>query len=526
MQSAYRFVFVVSKKIHKYTGLVFLLYFLMMGITGVLINHPSLLRGITVPAVLLPDVYRYTDWNRFSFREAVFSKTAKNPSTLYLAGKAGVFKILNGGQSFKRMSDGLPASAYNMDTRALLLVEEDDGDLLFAGTRSGLYVCDPAKGNWRAVENKDLQQEEIIDLVQAGNRIYAFTAYGGYLAYTGQAVPSFHKITLLSVDSGPDRVAMFRFLLKLHDGSVLGLPGKLFMDIVGLILLFLSISSLYIWFIPWSRKKYKIRRKPRYFGFFHKYHLKLGIYSALFLVIIALTGMFVRPPLMISIINVQVPAWLYPKSGDDNWHLKIHKAVYLEDEDALLLATKKGFFKAPADLSKPFEKQEIKVPVHGMGTVVLEPLHDNRLLVGSFSGLYVWDRQKQQGRDMQGHPLPAGRNIGRILYGGMASGAAVYDGQPLFWADYGNGIQILNSKVIPDLPMPHDIKNTGISLWHFLFECHNGRIFRPILGKYTWLVVPLGGLFLLLSVLTGSYDWFFRKVLVRKRNKTYLRERG
>jgi hypothetical protein len=154
------------------------------------------------------------------------------------------------------------------------------------------------------------------------------------------------------------------------------------------------------------------------------------------------------------------------------------------------------------------------------------PLHDNRLLVGSFSGLYIWDRQKQQGRDLLGNPLPAGHNIGRIRSGWMASGAAVYDGQPLFWADYRKGIQILNSKMIPGLPMPHDVENSGISLWHFLFECHNGRIFRPILGKYTWLVVPLGGLFLLVSVLTGSYDWFFRKVLVRKRNRTDFRERG
>lgn len=44
-----------------------------------------------------------------------------------------------------------------------------------------------------------------------------------------------------------------------------------------------------------------------------------------------------------------------------------------------------------------------------------------------------------------------------------------------------------------------------------LFELHNGRIFEPILGKYTWLIVPLGGFFLLITVLTGTYDWLHRK---------------
>jgi len=523
MQRIYRFVFAISKAIHKYTGLVFLLYFLFIGITGVLINHPSLLRGITVPSALLPDAYRYTDWNRMALREAVFSKT--DPDTLYLAGKAGVFRSFDGGKTFAGMLDGLPTGAWNRDARALLLLERNNTDLLIAGTRSGLYFCDPDEGIWQGTENKNLQQHEIIDLVLADNLIYAFTEYDGYVASADKDVPHFKKVNLSSVEPAPDRVAMFRFLLKLHDGSILGLPGKLFVDGVGLFLLFLSVSALYIWYVPWSRKKVRFRSKPRYFQFFHKYHLKFGIYSALFLVIIALTGIFIRPPFLLSIIKVQVPAWLYPNPGSVDWHAKIQKAVYLQDEDALLLATKNGFFKSPADLSKPFEKQSIKVPVHGMGAFVLEPLRNSRLLIGSFSGIYVWDIQKKLGLDMNGKLLPStGRKRG-VRGGGMAVGAAVLNGEPLFWADYRKGVQMLENSKLSDLPMLKDIENTGMSLWHFLFECHNGRIFRGILGEYTWLFVPLGGIILLLSALTGSYDWLFRKVLVRNRGRNTFRKR-
>ena len=516
MQNLYRFVFVISKATHKYTGLVFLLYFLLMGITGVLINHPSLLRGITVPAALVPDIYHYTNWNRMALREAVFSKRDTTAQTFYIAGKAGIFKSVNGGKSFDEMSDGLPTGAYNQDTRALLLVEKHNSEILLAGTRSGLYFCDPDNRKWQAVADKELQKEEIIDLVQAGNRIYAFTAYNGYLANADQTELTFNKIPLLSSEPASNKVALFRFLLKLHDGSVLGFPGKLFVDAIGVILLFLSLSALYIWYIPWSRKKFRNRPKPRFFKFFHKYHLKFGIYSAFFLLIIALTGIFVRPPLLISIIKVEIPSWLYPQYGDGNWQSKIQKAIYLEDENSLLLATKNGFYKSPADLSRPFSKEEIKVPVHGMGAFVLEPLENSRLLVGSFSGIYVWDRIKEQGLDLQGGPLPPGRK-GRIKPGAMAAGVVVQDGQPLFWAEYRKGIQILNNNKIQALQMPKSIEKSGMSLWHFLFECHNGRIFRPLLGKYTWLFVPLGGIILVLSVFTGSYDWLFRRVLARKK---------
>ncbi|HID38946.1 MAG TPA: hypothetical protein EYP36_05475 [Calditrichaeota bacterium] len=99
----------------------------------------------------------------------------------------------------------------------------------------------------------------------------------------------------------------------------------------------------------------------------------------------------------------------------------------------------------------------------------------------------------------------------------MAAGVVVQDGQPLFWAEYRKGIQILNNNKIQALQMPKSIEKSGMSLWHFLFECHNGRIFRPLLGKYTWLFVPLGGIILVLSVFTGSYDWLFRRVLARKK---------
>ena len=154
-----------------------------------------------------------------------------------------------------------------------------------------------------------------------------------------------------------------------------------------------------------------------------------------------------------------------------------------------------------------------------MGAFVLESLTDSKLLIGSFSGMYVWDRVKQLGLDLQGKPLPSGRR-GRIKPGTMAAGAAVKGGQTQFWVEYRKGIQLMDQSGIKAFPMPQSIEKAGMSLWHFLFECHNGRIFRGIFGQYTWLFITLGGIILMISVLTGCYDWLFRKVLApRSRRK-------
>ena len=52
MQKPTRILFRYSKRrkeLHKYVGLIGLAYFLIMAISGVLLNHPSLIRGISVP---------------------------------------------------------------------------------------------------------------------------------------------------------------------------------------------------------------------------------------------------------------------------------------------------------------------------------------------------------------------------------------------------------------------------------------------------------------------------------------------
>lgn len=513
MTTAARFVFNISKPIHKYVGLVCLAYFMLMGISGVFLNHPSLIRHFSVPLSWAPPSYHYANWNRMALREVVFSE--KSPDTLYVGGKAGVWESTNGGESFSLLENGFPASPYEMDVRCLLLTESGAPPHLYAGTRSGLYRYDFNPGRWQKINDGTETGMEIVDLVQTRSRILVFSPSACYHLALPGGEPALHPMPLTSRDAPNPRAPLFRFLLKLHDGSALGLPGRLFVDIVGLVLVFLSVSAVYIWYIPWSKKRFrkrigKRRASPRFFRFFYRYHLKLGIWGALFLGGVALTGMFVRPPLLIPIIHFSVPSVLLNGSRPaETWQPRISRALYSPEEDTVLLATRDGFFRGPADFSQPFEPAIVDVPVSGMGVNVLEHLSGHRLLVGSFSGLYIWDHNRSLATDVKNRPVPRRRRRGPGA--DMAAGAAVKNGTLLYWADYRHGLRPADPGG-PAMAMPDRIaENSRMSLWHFLFEVHNGRIFRDWLGACTWLIVPVGGLVLLVNVLSGSYDWLYRR---------------
>lgn len=508
-----RTLFKISKTLHKYVGLVGLVYFVLMGVTGILLNHPDLLRSFSLPMGWMPSSYQYREWNRMALRETVFHPS--DPDTLFVSGKNGVWQSRDGGRSFSPMDRGFPISAYDRETRCLLMDTSGTPPRLYAGSRSGLYRYDFKEKHWQHITAGLPVRSAIVDLAHTGDELLVFTPKAAYRLAGPVEAPSLHQVPLSSIGGTDQRSPLFRLLLKLHDGSLLGLPGRLLMDIMSLALVFLSLSAIYIWYIPWRIRRFKRKRaRARHFRFFHKYHLKLGIYAALFLLVFALTGIFVRPPLILAITGYSVPAALLGDTGiKGEWPSKITRAVYLSDEKRLLIAARDGFFAGPADGSRPFIPYRIGAPVHGMGVNVLEPLSEQRLLIGSFSGIYVWDIKAQTATDVHGQPLRQMRR-GK-LSASMASGAVIRNGTLHYWADYRRGLQTI-SETDPVPVMPDRMADEStISLWHFLFELHNGRIFRDWFGKYVWLIVPVGGLLLLINTATGCYDWFYRKLRAR-----------
>jgi hypothetical protein len=504
-----KLLFRYSRWLHKYAGLIglfVLAYFFLMGVSGILLNHRSMISRLSVPVKLLPNSYVYRNWNNMALRDVVFSKA--EPQTVYVGGKQGVWRSRDGGRHFAAMKRGFPSSAYLKDTTCLLLVEESACRRLFAGTRSGLYFCNPDDASWQPVLGKGLHQENIVDLLRVGDKILAFTSSACYASPVNSMPPDFSPHHLAPPEVYQPAISMFFFLLKLHDGSLLGLPGRLLIDMVGLALIFLSVSALYLWYVPWRNRKFPSRRKKaRYFKFFYKYHFKIGIYCAFSIGLIALTGMLIWKPVYRLVMRHSVPASIYVACWSANpWHKKINKALYLPEEKKLLLSTRDGFFIGPMKGPGAFERLCLTLPVQR--ATVLKRLIDNRVLIGTFTnGIYVWDRNNDSVADL---------NDGRR--GAMVTAAAVRDGRPLFWSDYKQGLVPFDRTPDPGFCMPAAMAEQGdISLWSFLLGLHNGRLFQDIVKHYWW-IVQTGGLVLFLTTLSGTYDWLYHQGFFRKKN--------
>jgi len=489
-----------SRSTHRLLGLLGVLYFAAMAASGILLNHPDLLSGADLPRSWIPGDYAYRDWNRNSLRGSVDGAGGE----VYLYGEAGVWRWEPGASEPLTDADGFEISAYYRDTRALLVVEGEMPYLL-AGTRGGLLARPLTGREWRPVAlGAAGAREAVVDLALADGRLLVLTRDRLYAA-----APAWPPVF---TDATPDRapepdrgVPLFRLIFHLHSGETWGLPGRLAVDAVGVLLAFLCASGVWFW---WRRRRRSLARGAggRVARWGLGWHLRLGLWSAPLLLFVTLTGFFQRPPFLLAVAFADYPRSLHPGPVDPNpWHDVLRKVAFDPSRGTLLIATSDGFYAGPADASRPFAPVRGGPPVSVMGATILERTADGLLWVGSMSGLYVWDLASGWVTDaFSGEPpLPGQRGpVGDHQVVGWTR----LPGGGVLVADYDRGL--LDAAGQPrSLPMPRELRDGGrISLWHALFELHNGRLFGFALGWWAWVVVPLGGLALAAEVVTGVLD--------------------
>ncbi len=524
-----RRLFLVSKWVHLYLGLLVFLYLIIVGATGILLNHPTLLSGLSVPRWMVPPSYRIADWNRSSLKTVVFSE--QDPSVGFLAGTEGVWKTTDCGVSFEPMDQGYPDSRAYRRTNHILLHESADGDLLLAGTRNGLFGCSLADERWHPIALGS-GLEEVRKILPIEDRVFVFTDSHAYESSAAASVDdlAFRHAHLTRTEGdaarASDRISMVRLMFALHGGELWGLPGRLLIDLVGVILVFLSVSAVYMWYFPrslrwFSRKKPQPRQRKTY-AWMTKYHLDLGAWVTVFLIVVAGTALFMPPsPLVLLAIRTTMPREYWPGPlPDDPWHEAIGNAAYDAANDEILIEAKKAIWRGPADFSEPFAKDTTRPPASAMGTNVMEVTDDGGLLVGSFSGLFECLPDGETIIDLStGKPRERGRSRGPTGQW-MAVGYFETPAGERFVATHKQGvIGIGGAELAGRFEMPEAmIQGYRMPLWSFLFEVHNGRIVRDWIGDSYFLISVLGSLSLLAISFTGFYDWAYRKL--RRGTKT------
>ena len=504
-----------SRWIHKYAGLILVLFLMWMSISGIILNHPQLFAPISVPHALIPPTYKINNWNRSSLIGLVYSK--QNPDVLYLYGKKGVWKSEDGGKTFVPWQNGFPRSRYYLKTNHLFLWE-NERPFLLAATDGGLYRAYLKEGRWHKVE-LPFKDEAVKKILFVRDRLLVFSESHVYGAPFPANELHFKTVPLKRAENRHS-VTLVKLFFDLHDGQVWGLPGQLLVDVVGLILFFMSFSGFYIWFIPWRWRRRTKRNlkaigysKIRFIRWLVKYHLKIGIYVAFFFLILGSTAFFMRPPFLAVIANGSVDASWYPgKISPNPWQKKIQNALFDPQRDRLIIAASDGLWQGDVRFSRPFEKVDFHVPIFVMGPTVFEYQNGN-YLIGSFNGLFLFDADSNSSRDvLTGQKVTTYSNIRPGEW--MVTGYFKLSSGKQFLTTHDRGLWPLDGRQPSDrFAVPKQMnRDFTLSLWNYMFELHNGRIFQDIIGDFYILIPPLGSFLFVLITLTGIFDWIYIKL--------------
>lgn len=508
-------LFRISKWIHKYIGLFLILFLFWMSISGLLLNHPNLIGAYTVPDMLTPPLYKVKNWNRSAMTEHHILKS--NPSIRFASGNFGVWKSIDSSKTFTPFGTGFPTGAMDKKTADLLLIDGAE-PALFAATNAGLYRSDIKDGKWHYVPIKK-NPFSIHKVMHIKGWLWVFSTSRVYKAAYPAAELNFVEQILPGKKMQAKQVSMLTLFSKLHDGSIWGLPGRLIFDAVAIILAFLSLSAFYSWYYPWRKKRRKKAPSSmgkgihRLYKWFFKYHLSLGIWSALFLFIIGFTGFFLRPPQLAIIASKTIPAtWYRAPISTHPWAGQLQNVTYDASAETFIIESSKGYYKADISLNKPFELITINTPVFVMGTTYLDAVDSTRIRVGSFNGIFEWHRLNKTTVDMETGLPP--KNVSSFKSAkNMVTGMWQMDSLSTFLATHNNGIvplDSLNNHAYFTMP---DRAYFKMPLWNWLFELHNGRLFKDWVGGLYILIIPVGALFFILITLSGVYDWLFVKKL-------------
>lgn len=464
---------------HRWFGLVLTFFILMFCLSGLVLNHPKLLGGANVSRTLLPKSYRYDRWN-----QGLLRGTLRSGDSVLIYGNGGIWRTDSMGRTLVAYSRGLPTSMEHRNIRGLVRTE---GGALFAAATWGLYSYDHASESWVRRPLTTIHGERISDI----------TARGDSLVITGRShiylsLPPYDTYTPMRIATpeGYDRrVSLFRTIWLLHSGELFGIVGKLVVDAIAIVLIFLSITGLVYWFIPlFSRKSHAHTR-----AWLYKWHNTIGKMTILLTLFLSITGWFLRPPALILVARAKVmPVPFSVLASDNPWQDMLRMLRYDSYQGDWVLYSSAGYYSLTALDAIPIKTTE-QPPTSVMGLNVTQQDELGRWVLGSFSGMCVWDRRRGTVTDyFTGKPVEhqQGRPVGFHVIAGYSDDI-----------DGGN-IVVEYDRGTNRIAMPESLRYLPMSLKALSLEIHTGRIYT-FFGEAGILYIFVVGLAMVWVLWTG-----------------------
>lgn len=499
------------RKYHKWPSLIIGAFLLLFAVSGIVLNHRSLFYRNDVSRKLLPPGYRYQNWNLAAIKGTLNA----GHDSLLIYGNIGIWLT---DSSFSRFTDYTPGFEEGTDNHKIFSLCRTGNNQLYAGTLNGLMHYNKQETSWEKVLLPE-KNPRVVKVASVEDRLFVMTRDHLYSLETGTVAQIMHHP--LPRPAGADgKVSLFTTFWVLHSGELLGIAGKLIVDLLGLLIIFFTLSGYYYTLLPSIARRTagKLRKQLyRLNKFSVKWHNKLGVWSFAFLLITVVTGMFLRPPLLIPIASSRVAPIPGTMLANANfWHDKLRDFVIDTSRNRIIFSTTEGFFETGLETQAVCQPFEIQPPVSVMGITVFEQTENGTFLIGSFSGLYHWHPDSGMvtnaitGLPYQGQE--GGSPFGANAVSGIITDKAGFRA----YIDYDAGwVSLRPGTSAPT--MPETISGIPISLWNLALEVHTGRIFSVFLGGFYILYVPLMGITTLTILVTGFLMW--NRTRRRKRNK-------
>lgn len=547
------------KKYHRWFGLVLSVFMLVFCVSGIILNHREVFSGCEVSRKWLPASYHIKNFNNGVVKGTVVKnqKTAsdsteqslaveKNPSvhanssespdSVLAYGCAGVFLTDSRLSTWQDFNAGLPESIDERNVRHV--VKAKNGSLWCAALRD-VYRYDENSHRWKKVELPG-NEERIMDVALAKDSmtvvaltrsrvftIVPFVQYGE-IVKIGKSSSETYRVESKIIPAPKKyepKTTLFKLVWHLHSGEFFGLPGKLVVDAIALVLIVLSITGILLFILPYGIRRAKklaakarMKRLGKQFAWNMKWHNKIGYVTIVLTLWIAITGMCLRPPLMVPLVLSKLPQAV----GEDGnvWQDKLRAIRWDAVQGDWLVSTSEGFLRVDEDFSQaPKMLPDDECPkLSPMGVTVWESDGKGGWIVGSFRGIYRWNPVNHSLNQILNYftGKPSEETSMIPISDNLVCGYSedFLGGKPLVF-DFAKGVEDAKGQAVAlcnDEPkksrneesMSDLICETApMSLWNVALELHVGRCYSPFLGPLSDLFVFLSGLLITLVLLSG-----------------------
>lgn len=508
--------------VHKWGGLFFTLFLIIFALSGIVLNHRVALSEVDVPRSVLPPEYRMEHWNL----GAVKGTLRVSSDSILLYGENGLWLTDSSRACFSRFERGMRSGA---DNRLVANVVRTHSGQLFAVTTFDAYQWNHSTQSWQRLTERFAPSDRMTDAAVKGDTLVLQSRSELFLATAPYT--HFERIHLKAPTNAPLGRFTFRTLWMLHSGELFGAWAQYFVDFLGVILIVLCLTGVVLAFFPKLLKRQR-KRQPegksvlrRVFKFSLQLHNKLGVYLLAFLLLLTVTGMFLRPPLLVAIARLRhQPLALTHEHNPNPWWDNLRMIRYDRHHHRWLLQTPFGFF-TTSNLHSAPTKLDHEPPVGFMGTNVLQQEDADHWIAGSFSGLYRWNARTGESWNLytgQRYVAPKHQGIPDFTY--SVSGYSTDLGARPVVFDYNRGAEYAlggAKKAATDddeqefvcyeradfSVMPEQVQDGRLSLWRVALETHTGRIYTFLPNIVIQLFIFLSGTFLLTVLISGFIVW-------------------